>query len=305
MAASSDNLRPLMGLAVDITPLDLFSKAVFSPGWLVVIGAGVGGYLRSVRRLTAGGKEWPVARKACCIYAGLALVVAQLSGLAAYGETNFTIGAIQHILIGMVAPICLALAAPVTLALQTSGTRVLTGIEKVLDSRAVRWLSHPAVTWPIYGGSLFVLYLSPLYRYTLDHDVVRQLVNVETLVAGCLFFWPPFAIDRVGRPLGYWLRMLYLILLLPCHTIVGMTLESQSTRIAPGIGLTDLHTGGGLLWIAGEATGLLGTIAVFVGWLRRDLQAAQSRDQLEETSAAAALAHWRATREAAARAASR
>jgi putative membrane protein len=303
--ARGDNLGSLMGLAVDITPLDVFSQAVFSPAWLVGIGLGVGWYFWSVRRLAAAGREWPVARKACFTYAAVALLVAEISGLAAYGDTNFTVGSIQHVLIGMVAPICLALSAPVTLALQAGGARVRTVVARVVEGRAVRVLVHPAVTWPIYGGSLFVLYLSPLYAYTLHHDVVRQLVNLETLVAGCLFFWPPLAVDRVGRPLGYWPRMLYLILLLPCHTILGMTLESQTSRIARGIGVADLHTGGGLLWVAGEAAGLLGTIAVFVGWARRDLQAAQSRDQLEETSAAAALAHWRATREAAARAASR
>jgi putative copper resistance protein D len=291
--------------AVDITPLDFATKATFAPAAIVLVALGVGWYLWSVRRLTARGMEWPAARTAAFLVAQLALVVAWISGLAAYVDTNFSINSIQHILIGVVAPILLALSAPVTLARQASGSRVRTTVEKVVESRLARILSEPAVTWPIYGLSFFVLYLSPLYAYTLHHDLVRLLVGLETLVVGCLFFWPPIGVDRVGKPMGYWLRMLYFILLLPCHTILGMTLESQSTRIASGIGLTDLHTGGGLLWVAGEATGLLGAIAVFVSWLRRDERAAERNDEMDEASAAAALAHWRATREAAARAASR
>jgi putative copper resistance protein D len=290
---------------VDITPLDFATKATFAPAAIVLVALGVGWYLWSVRRLAARGMEWPAPRTAAFLVAQLALVVAWISGLAAYVDTNFSISSIQHILIGMVAPILLAFSAPVTLARQASGTRVRTTIEKVVESPTARILSQPAVTWPIYGFSFFVLYLSPLYAYTLHHDLVRLLVNLGTLVVGCMFFWPPIGVDRLGKAMGYWLRMLYFILLLPCHTILGMTLESQSTRIAPGIGLTDLHTGGGLLWVAGEATGLLGAIAVFVGWLRRDERAAERNDQMDEASAAAALAHWRATREAAARAASR
>src|SRR5262249_54215379 len=44
-------------------------------------------------------------------------------------------------------------------------------------------------------------------------------------------------------------------------------------------------------------------LAVFVSWLRTDERAAKRNDRVGEAAAAAQLAHWRATREAAARAA--
>ncbi len=98
--------------------------------------------------------------------------------------------------------------------------------------------------------------------------------------------------------------MLYLILALPFYTILGMSLESQSKGIAPGMSVTEVHTGGGLLWSAGEAMGLLGAIMFFVLWLRADERAAKRSDEYTEEAAARQLAHWRATRDAAARAAS-
>jgi cytochrome c oxidase assembly factor CtaG len=70
------------------------------------------------------------------------------------------------------------------------------------------------------------------------------------------------------------------------------------------VSLTELHTGGGFLWFAGETIGLLGTVALFVLWLRSDERSAKSSDDYNEESAARQLAHWRATRDAAARAAS-
>jgi putative copper resistance protein D len=289
--------------AVDITPLDLVTKASFDPAPIVLISVSVGWYLWSIRRLAARGRTWPAARTASFLFAQLLLLVAVVSGLAAYDDTNFTIHSLQHIFIGMLAPIFLALSAPITLALQASNRRVQTTLLKVLHSRPARVLTNPLVTWPLYGGTLFVLYFTSLYAYSLDHEIVHQFIHLHLLLIGCLFFWPAIAIDPLPRPLNHGLRILYLMLALPFHTLLGMSLESQTTPIAPGVSLSDLHTGGGLMWVAGEATGLLCTLAVFISWLRTDERAARRNDRIGEAAAAAQLAHWRATREAAARAA--
>ena len=289
--------------AAAITPLDLITKASLEPAAVILIGLSVAWYLWSVRRLAARGRAWPAGRTAAFLLAQVLLAVATVSGLASYDDTNFTAHSIQHIFLGMLAPIFLALSAPVTLALQASGRRVQTTLLKVVHSPVARVVSNPLVTWPLYGGSLFTLYFTHLYAYSLHHSLVHQLIHVHLLVVGCLFFWPAIGIDPLPRRLPHGMRMLYLMLALPFHTLLGMSLQSQTNPIAPGISLTDLHTGGGLMWVAGEATGLLCTLAIFVSWLRADERAAKRQDRIGEVAAAAQLAHWRATREAAARAA--
>jgi putative membrane protein len=291
--------------AVDITPPDLVTRAAFAPAAVILIVATTGWYLLAVRRLHQRGQDWPSARTASLVYAELVLLVALVSGLSSYVGSSFAVGAVQHILVGTLAPLLLVLSSPLTLARRASSPRVAAAIEKVVESRAVRLISMPAVTWPIYAAFLFVLFISPLYADTFRDDPLRQLINFVSLGIGCLFFWPAAAGDRFAKPPAYWLRIMYLILLLPCYTILGMALESQSTVLASGISLSDLHLGAGLLWVSGEATGLLGAIAVFVAWLRRDERDAKQYDELQEAAAAAALAHWRATRDAATRAASR
>ncbi len=289
--------------AVDLTPLDFFTKASPDPVPVILIVVSTGWYLWAVRRLAARGRPWPKARMASYLLAELLLTVAVVSGLAAYDDTNFTIHTIQHIFIGMLAPIFLALSAPITLALQSSNRTVQTGLLKVLHSRVARVLTHPLVTWPLYGASLFTLYFTGLYAYSLHHEVVHQIIHLHLLVVGCLFFWPAIGVDPLPRRLNHGVRIAYLMLALPFHTLLGMSLESQTTPIAPGISLTDLHTGGGLMWVAGEATGLLCTLAVFISWLRTDERAARRNDRVTEAAAAVQLAHWRAARDAAARAA--
>jgi putative copper resistance protein D len=290
--------------AVLITPLDLLSKASFDPIPDALIVLSLGWYLWSVRRLAARGRKWPVTRTISFCLGEFALVVALVSGLDAFDEVSFTLHTVQHILIGMVAPILFALSAPITLALQASSRRVQTTILKVLHSPVGKALSNPFVTWPLYGVSLFAYYFSSLYVDSLNNPTLHQFIHLHMLVVGCLFIWPAVAIDPLPRPMGHWIRMLYLLLAMPFHTILGMALESQTTPIAPGISLSDLHAGGGLMWIAGEAIGLLGTLAIFVQWLRADERAARRNDRVTAESDARQLALWRETREAAARAAS-
>ena len=172
---------------------------------------------------------------------------------------------------------------------------------KALHTPVAKVLSHPLFTWPFYGVSLFSLYFTGLYAYTLQRPGLHNLVHVHLILAGCLFWWPVVGLDPLPYRLNYGARIFYLLLALPFHTILGMALESQVTPLAPGMSLSDLHAGGGLMWVAGETTGLLGTLAVFVLWLR-----APTSEPARRTTTGSArppppvqLAHWRATRDAA------
>ena len=284
-------------------PVEVLSQARFEPIPTALICLTLAWYLWSVRRLAARGRSWPVARTAAFVVAELLLAVGLLSGLAAHDE-NFGVHTIQHILIGMVAPVFFALSAPITLALQASSRPVQTAIIKVLHSPVGRLLSNPIFTWAFYGASIFGLYFTSLYSITLRNSAVHDLVHAHLIVAGCLFWWPAVAIDPLPRRMSYGVRIGYLLLALPFHTILGMALESQVTPITPTTPLSELHMGGGLMWIAGEALGLIGTLAVLVQWLRADERAAKRIDRATEDIAAQQLAYWRATREAAAKAVS-
>jgi putative membrane protein len=286
-----------------MTPMEVVTQATFDPIPTVAIVVTLGWYLWSVRRLAGRGRQWPVARTAAFFAGELFLAVGLVSGIDAH-DGIFEIHTIQHIFIGMLAPALFALSAPITLALQASNRRVQTGILKVLHSPVGRLLSNPVFTWAFYGASIFGLYFTSLYGITLRNQTVHDLVHLHLIVAGCLFWWPAVAVDPLPKRMSYGVRIAYLMLALPFHTILGMALDSQTTRITPTTTLGDLHAGGGLMWVAGEALGLVGTLAVFVQWLRADERAARRNDRISEEVAAQQVAHWRATREAAARAVS-
>ncbi len=284
-------------------PVEVLTQATFEPIPTALICLTLAWYVWSVRRLALRGRTWPVARTASFVVAEILLAVGLLSGISAHDE-NFGVHTIQHILIGMVAPVFFALSAPITLALQASPRPVQTAIIKVLHSPVGRLVSNPVFTWAFYGISIFGLYFTSLYAITLRNDTVHNLVHLHLILAGCLFWWPAIAVDPLPRRISYGARIGYLMLALPFHTILGMALDSQTTRITPTTPLSDLHMGGGLMWVAGEALGVVGTLAVLVQWLRADERAAKRTDRASEELAVQQLAYWRATREAAARAVS-
>jgi putative membrane protein len=286
-----------------MAPLEIVTQATFDPIPTAMITLTLGWYLWSVRRLGRRGRVWPVARTAAFVAAELLMAVGLISGIDAH-DSNFEIHTIQHIFISMLAPALFAMSAPVTLALQASNRRVQSAIIKVLHSPVGRLASNPIFTWSLYGASMFGLYFTSLYGITLRNQTVHDLVHLHLIVVGCLFWWPAVAVDPLPRRMSYGVRIAYLMLALPFHTILGMALDSQTTPITPNTTLPDLHAGGGLMWVAGEALGLIGTLAVFIQWLRADERAATRMDRTSEDVAALQVAHWRATREAAARAVS-
>jgi cytochrome c oxidase assembly factor CtaG len=229
-------------------------------------------HARSVRSARAA---WHPARR-LALGMSMALLLAGSLVALTYPKTDFTAYAVQQILLGLAAPLFFVLALP-----------------RLPTAR----VANSFLAWPAYLASLFVLYFTGFYGTSLHNPWVLQLVYVMWLGTGLWFYIPV-----VGRSTRYWPRVLYLLLGFPLWAVFGMALESQTTTIAHGVVLPDLHMGAAVLWVAGETVALLGAIAVFAQWLHDDERVARSHDQVNEEAAARQLALWRAARDAAARA---
>ncbi|HEY2429099.1 MAG TPA: cytochrome c oxidase assembly protein, partial [Acidimicrobiales bacterium] len=144
-------------------------------------------YAWGVERLRHRGRSWPAGRSAAFGAGLVILVLALCSGLAHYDTTDFSLHMVQHLLLAMVAPPLLALGAPVTLALQAGSRRTQRRLLAVLHSRPVAVITHPVVTWTLFGGSLIALYLTPLYALSLRHAWLHDLVHVHFVITGMLF----------------------------------------------------------------------------------------------------------------------
>ena len=172
---------------------------------------------------------------------------------------------VQHMLLSMVVPLALALGAPVTLALRTLPARpaplaarraALAGRQGAdLPAAHVRALRRLAV------GALL---LRLVRRHRCSSAFVHEMMHVHLVLVGALFFWPLVGVDPVPGRVGYPFRVLLIVLTLPFHAFLGVTIMGQTDAASaathyPALRdgpmgawlpdpLDDQHLAGGILW---------------------------------------------------------
>jgi putative copper resistance protein D len=262
---------------------------------LVVTVWAAGLYLLGVRSLRKRGDAWPVGRTVMFVAVGMGtFYVATSSGLAAYDTTLLSVHMVQHMVLAMLVPLALALGAPVTLALRTLPHTPRRWLLTVLHSRAAKVLTFPPLTLALYVVSPWALYFSGWYPATLDHVWLHELMHLHLVVVGMLFFWPIVGIDPVPGRVGYPARMLLVVLTLPFHAFLGVTIMGQDALLGgdhyralhelPGYGwlpdpLDDQHLAGGLLWSSGDLVGLVLLGVLFAQWVRSSMREAVREDR--------------------------
>ncbi len=231
------------------------------------------GHVKAGGRCSTGGRT-------TAFLAGLAVILIALdSGLAAYDDSVFALHVVQHLLLGMVAPILLALGAPVTLAIQASRRPIQRRILSVVHSRPVAVLTHPLVTWPLFGTTMIGLYFTPLYELSVRHPVLHDVVHVHFLVVGMLFFWPVVGLDPTRGRLPYGARLLYVFLAIPFHAVVGVALLSSTAPLYKAHTLADQQAGAAIMWGASDFVALAAVAVVLSQWMAYDEREAAREDR--------------------------
>jgi putative copper resistance protein D len=180
----------------------------------------------------------------------------------------------------------------VTLALRTLPRRPRSWLLTVLHSRVARVLTFPPLTFALYVLSPWALYFSGWYDASLHHELVHEFMHVHLVVVGALFFTPILGIDPVPGRVGYPFRMLMLMLTLPFHAFLGVTIMGQTDLIGgswyPSLHASmpwlpdphaDQHLAGGILWASGDLIGLLLFSVLFAQWVRSSMQEAKREDR--------------------------
>jgi cytochrome c oxidase assembly factor CtaG len=250
-----------------------------------------GAYLLGVWMLRSRGDHWPVGRTVSFVLVGMgAFYVATSSGLAAYDTTLLSVHMVQHMVLSMLVPLALALGAPVTLALRVLPPGPRRWLLAVLHSRVARVLSFPPLAFALFVLSPWVLYFSSWYDASLRSAFVHEMMHVHLVLVGSLFLWPLVGVDPVPGRVSYPFRMLLLILTLPFHAFLGVTIMNQQNLIAGEwyTALTlpwlpdphdDQHLAGGILWGTGDVVGIVFFMALFAQWVRSSMREAEREDR--------------------------
>lgn len=227
-------------------------------------------YLLGVRRVP----EWSRARSLSFVAGIVVTFLATQSVLGVYDMVYFSAHMIQHLLLVMVAAPLFALAAPLDLCYDAGGERT----KSFLDGRAMTVVTHPLVGFATYFVVIPLTHLTGLANLMMLHEWVHHAEQIAFLVTGYLFFRVAFGLER-GRTLHPGLRLVYVMAAVPVDTFTGLALVMSSALPFPAYAamapagssrawlLSNVHLGGAIMWIGGDALMLLACIPITATWV--------------------------------------
>jgi len=216
------------------------------------------------------------AKRTVSFLAGLIVTfIATQSVIGVFDMEYFSDHMIQHLLLIMVAAPLFALSAPLDLAYEAGSER----LRHFLDGRFMTLVTQPLVGFAAYFVFIPVTHLTGLFNLMMEHEWVHHLEQIGFLVVGYLFFRVAFGLER-GTTIHRGLRLVFVMAAVPVDTFTGLALAMSShtpfpayKAMAPrgsttqGI-LANIHLGGAIMWIGGDALMLLACIPIAIAWVK-------------------------------------
>jgi putative copper resistance protein D len=254
-------------------------------------------YVIGVVRLRRRGDRWPTGRLLAWLTGCAALVFATSSGVRAYGSAMFSVHMIEHMALNMFVPVLLVLGAPVTLALRVlpsapagdpPGPREW--IVRAVHSPFTAFLSSPITAFVLFVGSLYAVYLTPVFDTLVRYHWGHELMAVHFLLTGYLFYWGIIGVDPGPRRLPFIGRLALLFAIMPFHAFFGIAMMTQTSAVGgdyyrmldlPWVQnlSDDQRLGGAIAWGASEVPLVLVVIALVTQWARQDRRTSTRSDR--------------------------
>ncbi|MDN5745637.1 MAG: cytochrome c oxidase assembly protein [Nocardioidaceae bacterium] len=306
----------ITAVAADAASLPAFDFSHLWTQWdivpfpvIVTVWAG-GLYALGVLSMRRRGDSWPVGRSIAWGLGLLAFFFATASGFAAYDTTLLSVHMGQHMILSMLVPLVLSLGAPVTLALRTFPAAPRRWLLAVLHSRFAAVLGFPPLAFGLYVISPWALYFTGWYEASLRSEFLHEAMHAHLVIVGLLFFAPVVGVDPLPGRVDHPFRLLLVMLTLPFHAFLGVTIMDQTTLLGGNYypelhdgpmgawlpdPFADQHLAGGLLWSSGDLVGVTIFAVLFAQWVRASMKEAEREDRrldrLEAAERRRAAAH--------------
>ncbi|MEP6980791.1 MAG: cytochrome c oxidase assembly protein, partial [Nakamurella sp.] len=288
-------------LGYDLTAPPSLSTLLFGGRFDFILGTAAlvlaGMYAWGLVRLRRRGTEWPTIRAVSWFAGCVVLLIATSSGVAVYADAQFSYHMMAHMTLGMLAPILFVLGAPTTLALRALPASRGDGIPGpreaivgLMHARPLQWLTHPLVVFPLFIGSFYAVYFTPLFDAMISSHTGHLLMNVHFLLVGYLYYWIIIGIDPAPRRLTSLVKLALLLGALPFHAFFGLALMNSRQVLGqsyfqslglPWVNslLTDQHVGGGIAWGGAEIPLVVVIISLLAQWSKSDEKEARRADR--------------------------
>ena len=231
----------------------------------------------------------------CFAFGWLALFVALVSPLHAWGQVLFSAHMTQHEILMLVAAPLLVLGRPLVVflwALPLGWSRSLGKFAKIpVVNRLWHAFTIPLVAWFVHAIALWVWHVPVLFDAVLHSEWVHTAQHLSFLISALLFWWA--LIHGPQGAMGYGAAVLYLFTTSVHSGVLGALLTVAHSVWYPSYagltnswGLTpleDQQLGGLIMWIPAGLVYVIAGLALFAGWLREADLRALKRERLELT----------------------
>ena len=247
------------------------------------------GVVRVARRHPA--RPWPLWRTGMFAGGLAVIVVATQSGVGAYDDVLFWDHMVQHLMLLMVAPPLLIAGQPMTLLMHASRNPLHRWTKRALRSRVASFL-----TWPVFGAVAYTVavvaaHLTSVAGLVETNETLHNLEHAVFLIIGYLFFLPILGREPIRWRLTYPMRFIILVLIMPVDTFTGLVLGYGGAG-TPGLPdgprpawapapLADLHAGGAVMWIGGDAIMFGLMMLIYLMWCLDERDVASGHGWLE------------------------
>lgn len=222
------------------------------------------------RHKTAGWSGW---RSAFFSLGSLLLAIAVTPPLMTWAHHDLVGHMVLHLLIGMLAPLAWVLAAPITLLLRTLAQASGRRVAALLQSRFIRFVSHPVSALVLNIGGMYVLYLTPLYSASLYNPVLHYAIHLHFLLAGYLFCWAILAEPDVSpHRLSLHFRLGVLFASIATHSLLGKLMYGYGWPRGTGHSLEDVQAAAQLMYYGGDLAEVLLVVVLLTLWLRKPVE---------------------------------
>ena len=223
----------------------------------------------------------------------LALFVALVSPLHAWGRVLFSAHMTQHEVLMLVAAPLLVLGRPLVVflwALPLNWSRRLGNLGKISSINNLwRVITIPFVAWVVHAIALWTWHIPLLFEAVQRNEAIHTAQHLSFFISALLFWWA--LIHGPQGAMGYGAAVLYLFttsvhsgVLGALLTVAGSVWYPSYAGLTTSWGLTpleDQQLGGLIMWIPAGLVYLIAGLALFAGWLREaDLRDAR-RERLE------------------------
>lgn len=272
-----------MSLAVAAPPsIGMLGGWHLHPGVTLLGAVLAGGYVLAARRAST----WPRGRTASFLGGVVVMTLVLQSGLDARGALLLSAHMVEHLVLMLVVPPLLLGGAPLTLILRTVPRARRRKLGRLLASRPVRRLGHPAVAVGVFALVVVGSHAPTLYAV---QDGVRHALEHSVLLGAGLVLWSPVvAVDPVPHAPSWPARILMLLAAMPAMSAVGVWLGAAGQpRYAAYLGparalgvsaLADQRTAAAVMWVGASLMLTVALLVLVPVWMRAEERRTRARE---------------------------